>query len=180
MGEYIYLYHGSIEEVPIPKAKYNEDHFDQLDFGSGFYTTDDPKVAQLWGRLRSGRSAAIVSRYKFYIEDALRNCSYIDYSEKYDGYRSWFETITQCRIFAEDPAEYQIMFGPISDDNGFSLMSTHIDFDEIENFIFETSYLDIIDTPDDLLVELLEISPGEQIVFKDEEALTYLEYDGVE
>lgn len=182
MDDFIYVYHGSNTKIEEPDAQHNSKYFYELDFGTGFYTTADLDIAKIWAMSKSEGdvATATVTRYKFYVSDALRNCSFIDFGALNDEYYSWMEAIVQCRVFQEELTDCQIIFGPISDDNGYVLLLGYIDDNKLAQYSIANSYLDAVNTPDLALVDLLEESPGEQIVFKDKQSLNYLIYDGIE
>lgn len=180
MEDFIYVYHGSNLVVPEPIVDFNEDHFNLLDFGAGFYTALDPQVARICAITRSSRyqGEPLISRYKFFQNDAIYNTEYINFSQTGQDYYDWLELVTQYRIFADDTNEYDLIEGPISDDNGYEIIVRGL-VDNVDDYILTTDYLSAVDNPDQTLIDLLDDSPGEQIVFKTKYALNFLEFDGV-
>ena len=108
--ESIVLYHGSnvsFEQVSLIHSK------DKRDFGKGFYTTTYRGQADAWARnlyLRYGGD-----RYLYTFEIRLSNELKILQFEGISG--EWLNMIKNNRIFGGIQHDYDIVIGPVADDN---------------------------------------------------------------
>ena len=152
------IYHGSDTPVKNPKILVSNR---LLDFGEGFYTTSSLEQAQRWAkRVREVRKTEeqIVSIYEFDRDKAEKLLKII----KFDSPdREWLQFVSACRSGKETNLEYDIVIGPVANDNVYATIQ-----------LFETGLLSEAETIIRLKVEKI----FDQILFHTEKALQYCAY----
>ena len=151
------LYHGSNIEVSSPKLLKIQR---ALDFGKGFYTTSDFEQARKWAertaRIRESGEAA-VSCYEL-PDDAFESLSVLRF-EKADA--AWLEYVTKNRRGNETVSGYDLVVGPVSNDQTFPTILLYLD-----------GYIDAQSAIRQLLPQKLK----DQYTFKTEKALSLLRF----
>jgi len=152
------IYHGSDIPVKAPKILISNR---LLDFGEGFYTTSSLEQAQRWAkRVREVKKTEeqIVSIYEFDAYKAEKSLKII----KFDSPgQEWLQFVSACRSGRETGLEYDIVMGPVANDNVYATIQ-----------LFETGLLSEAETIIRLKVEKI----FDQILFHTEKALQYCTY----
>lgn len=110
------LYHGSnriIDKIDLSAGKKFKD------FGQGFYTTDIEKQAQEWSRTVTNRfgGTPAVTEYEFNLEGAIEAGLNVKIFEVADREWALFVMANRDRSGAEYRHDYDIVIGPVADDN---------------------------------------------------------------
>lgn len=108
------LYHGSNQKVEYPEirtAKYHKDFF------WGFYCTHTQEQAERWSTRHGGKG--VVNVYEYQENPALKVKVFPELSEE------WLDFIVACRRGI--PHEYDIVEGPMADDQIFNYVQQFID-----------------------------------------------------
>ena len=156
------IYNGSDVVVERPKILRSNR---LLDFGMGFYTTSNKEQAIRWAErvsLRNNTGNKVLSVYKFDIDRAKSEAKVIEFrfaDEK------WLDFITASRRGKEILDEYDIVIGPVADDNVYLTVK-----------LFETGVLDKTEAVKRLKVEKL----FDQILFHTEKGLEFCIFDRYE
>ena len=144
------LYHGSHVCVEKPDLLHSRE---DIDFGKGFYLTEDSNMACKWA---ANKSIAYVNKYNFDFS-GLRVIEL-----KLD--QTWLDFVATNRGYADyefDVDKYDVIIGPTADDKLFSTLesyfSQHIDADTAIKYLNITGY-------------------SKQIVLKTEKALEKINY----
>jgi hypothetical protein len=117
------LYHGSnqlFEKVDLSKSR------DRRDFGRGFYTTTLKEQAEHWARsirLRLGGDGAYLYTYSFESSDQLRKKVFSGLSVE------WLELIKESRIYGGLRHDYDIVIGPVANDDTFRTITLYLEGD---------------------------------------------------
>ena len=152
------IYHGSDTPIKNPKILISNR---LLDFGEGFYTTSSLEQAQRWAkRVREVRKTEeqIVSIYEFDADNAEKFLQIIKFDSP--GHE-WLQFVSACRSGKETNLEYDIVMGPVANDNVYATIQ-----------LFETGLLSEAETIIRLKVEKI----FDQILFHTENALQYCTY----
>lgn len=114
------LYHGSVADfdlIDLAKSK------NRRDFGKGFYTTVLEKQSKEWAyrkSLREKSSTYYVYRYLFTKNDSL-NIKYFDALN-----REWLEFIKENRSKGGTQHNYDVVIGPVADDDTMETVQLYI------------------------------------------------------
>ena len=151
----IILYHGSNTEVQEPQLlKKQRD----LDFGKGFYTTSDFDQAASWARRTArirGTGVPSVTVYEL-ADEHLRELAILRFPE---ANRAWLEYITANRRGIVPNDGYDIVMGPVANDQTFPTLLLYLD-----------GFLEA----DAAIKRLLPQKLRDQIVLKTEKAIALL------
>ncbi|MBP5640286.1 MAG: DUF3990 domain-containing protein [Victivallales bacterium] len=111
------VYHGSTSEVRHPDISFSKNN---LDFGRGFYMTSYREQAERWAKRKAMRcqSKAFLSIYE--LADDLSAYRVLRFT-KID--ETWLDFICSCRRGGKDYQSYDIIQGPIADDDVFQCVS---------------------------------------------------------
>lgn len=155
------LYHGSNVEVKYPSIIESNR---ALDFGKGFYLTSDEEQAIRWAKaqkLRRKSEKAVVSKFEFDKEGIS------DISAKiFDGPNSeWLDYISANRKNIYDGKLYDIVIGPVANDNTMTVISEYI----AGTIDKETA-----------IILLKPQKLADQYAFSTKKALHYLEFKGAD
>ncbi|MBC7960855.1 MAG: DUF3990 domain-containing protein [Vallitaleaceae bacterium] len=156
------IYHGSDVVVVKPEILQSSR---LLDFGIGFYTTSKKEQAVRWAEkvsIRNNTTRKLLSVYNFEIEKAKKELSIIQFTAADE---KWLKFITLNRTGKRISEEYDIVIGPVADDNVYLTVK-----------LFETGVLDEGETLKRLKVEKL----FDQILFHTEEGLRFCAFDHYE
>ena len=151
------LYHGSNVEVMTPKLIQS---VRALDFGQAFYLTSDFDQASRWAKtsvLRRKEGCAIVSVYEF-DESAASQLRTLNFSGP-DA--AWLKYVSQNRNGMIDTADYDIVSGPVANDNTMPVL----------NLYFKGAY-----SEDEALRRLLPQRLKDQFAMKTDAAIACLSY----
>lgn len=154
----MYLYHGSNVVVSKPEIK---DISRGLDFGKGFYTTSDYKQAFSFSKRKTltlGQGKPIVSIYSFDIDSAKECCNIKQFESPSE---EWLDFVTEHRNNAYLSDEYDIIFGPVADDNVYRVVSL---------------YFNNVLTKDEAIKRLLPMKLKDQYVFCTDKSLSFLKF----
>lgn len=151
------LYHGSNVVVENPKIILPER---ALDFGIGFYLTTDYEQARKWAKLRSKRSGEgkpFVSIYEI-DENDINNLKVLKFGE---ANKEWLEFVARNRKKEIINDNMDLIIGPVANDNTMPVITLYLrgDYDA-----------------DEALRRLLPQKLKDQVVFKTEKSLKYLNF----
>lgn len=149
------IYHGSDVIVEKPEILQSDR---LLDFGIGFYTTSNNEQVVRWAEKVSSRNNTgkrFLSVYNFDLEKAKNELNIIEFKS---ADVKWLDFITANRRGKEIPQEYDIVIGPVADDNVYLTVK-----------LFETGVLDKEEALKRLKVEKL----FDQILFHTTRALEF-------
>ncbi|MDR1288395.1 MAG: DUF3990 domain-containing protein [Treponema sp.] len=154
------LYHGSNTIVETPRLIA---HNRFLDFGNGFYTTPNKdqavKFAQIVVQRRGG--AEIVSMYEY---NEISAASELDILHFTDTDAAWLDFITQNRRGIYNGKKYDILSGPVANDNVYETVNYY----SMGIFSVEEA------------VERLKVwKLYDQITFCTEKALRHIRFSGI-
>ena len=116
----IILYHGTdslFDVIDLSKSK------ERRDFGVGFYTTTISSQAENWARSKTKRNhtgSAYVYVYEANIDEHLFVCEHLDMSLE------WLEMIRQNREMGGIQHKYDIVIGPVANDDTMLTVSRYI------------------------------------------------------
>jgi hypothetical protein len=146
------LYHGSNQKfshVDLSKSK------DKRDFGKGFYLTTIQKQAEAWAKSLFNRhrdGAKYVYNFNLSISDTLK-------IKSFDGLsKEWLEFVILNRTKGGIQHDFDIVRGPIADDNTTRTIAFYVDKKSVE----------------DTLEQLKFMRPNDQVSIHTEKALSYL------
>ena len=154
------LYHGSNLVVEKPKLILQNR---ALDFGCGFYTTENENQAvsfaqKVWSRRKDG--TPVVSIYEFNEKDAFAACTSIRFPSADEV---WLDFVSANRNRRYTGEIYELIFGPVADD---------------DIFVTFALYADGILTKEETLNHLKIKKLYNQMVFTSEKALAFLKFAG--
>jgi hypothetical protein len=124
------LYHGSNLIVDKPTLEHSRK---TLDFGVGFYTTSNKRQVVDFAHkimLRRKSEDQWVSVYDFDMETAKKELKIMQFT-KID--KQWLDFIIQNRLGAYHDVQYDIIQGPVADDDVFSSILLYESGDLTEN-----------------------------------------------
>jgi len=156
------IYHGSDVVVEKPKILQSTR---LLDFGIGFYITSNKEQAVRWAEkvsLRNNTGKKFLSVYTFDLEKSKKEFNVIEFTSADE---KWLDFITANRSGKEISEEYDIVIGPVADDNVYLTVK-----------LFETGVLDKEEALKRLKIEKL----FNQLLFHTEKALEICEFDHYE
>ena len=110
------FYHGSSVEIEKPDLKHSRK---DIDFGAGFYLTQDDKMAKKWA---CNRNESILNAYK--IDFTNLNIKYLTADKEWLDYVSWNRTHEKKSF---DDSDYDIIIGPTADDKLFVIIDMYQD-----------------------------------------------------
>ncbi len=151
------LYHGSNTEVVAPRLM---PMARALDFGRAFYLTSDFGQASSWAKtavLRRGDGNAVVSVYEF--DDSA--ASHLRMLRFEGPNAAWLKYVTRNRTGLSDDADYDIVAGPVANDNTMPVL----------NLYFKGAY-----SEEEALRRLLPQRLKDQFAFKTAAALACLAF----
>jgi len=151
------LYHGSNILIENPKII---DSGKKLDFGAGFYMTSSYEQAKRWAQLKTtrlGKGKGVVSVFEF-DEEKLSLLKSITYPK---ADKMWLATITNFRTEDSYKLDYDVMIGPVADDDALPTIRLYFRgmYDESE-----------------ALKRLLPQKLKDQYVFKTKQSLSELKF----
>jgi adenine specific DNA methylase Mod len=120
MVDELILYHGTnvyFEQVDLNHSK------DKRDFGRGFYTTTQIEQAQNWAEnmnIRYGGDGNYVMKYKIHFDSEL-------FIKVFNGLnREWLTMIKDNRLIGGIQHNYDIVIGPVADDNTIRTVALYV------------------------------------------------------
>lgn len=152
------IYHGSNVVVNRPEILEEQR---MLDFGKGFYTTKNEEQAQRWAQKVSARrnsNKGCISAYEFDYENASKELDIIRFETADE---KWLEFVCSCRKGEDFPKNYDMVFGPVADDNVYETVQ-----------LYELGVLKTAEALERLKIEKLY----NQILFHSEKSLNYCSY----
>ena len=150
--------HGSSIVVDKPRMLQSERF---LDFGTGFYTTTNKEQASRWAQRVAVRRKAemqYLSVYEFDYERTEKELKVMWFEQANE---EWLNFICTCRSGKSITEEYDLVFGPVADDNVYATVQ-----------LYELGVLDKDETIKRLKVEKLY----NQVLFHTEKALSLCSY----
>lgn len=151
------IYHGTTYLFDKPNL---EKSYDRRDFGLGFYTTIIYEQSKVWSyrrSLRENKQNYYVNKYEFYETEKLN-------IKKFDDMNlEWLELIKENRNKGGLQHDYDIVMGPVADDNTMETIQL---------------YINNILTASEAIERLCYFKVNNQISFHTEKALSYLEFIG--
>jgi len=151
------LYHGSYLTVESPNLALSRKN---LDFGIGFYTTENKNQAVAFAEkvmIRKDQKRQSVSIYEFDSEAAAA----LDILRFSNPGRLWLDFVHQNRRGAYKGKTYDLVIGPVANDDVFATL-----------IVYEQGILNVEQTLEALKIKELY----SQYVFKTEKALSLLKY----
>ncbi len=149
----IIVYHGTaydFDHIDLGKSK------NKRDFGQGFYTTTIQAQAESWAKnisLRMKKRPAYVYVYEFTFADEL-------HYKIFDALtREWLEFIKENRSRGGTQHDYDVVIGPVADDNTMLTVSR---------------YMNGIYTEEEALQRLSYFKVNDQLCLNTEKALRYI------
>ena len=134
-----------------------------LDFGTGFYTTTDKnqaiKFTEKFIKLKKNR---IINIYEYNEAEAKKTLSILEFSE---ANIEWLRYIVKNRSGKGNDNDCDIVIGPVADDRVY---------DVVVNFELE------VFSEEEAIRRFKTFKLTDQIVFKNEKSLKYIEYIGDE
>lgn len=134
------LYHGTcckFSLIDLSKSK------DKRDFDKGFYTTTIFEQAEKWAKnqfIRYGGDGSFVKEYEYTPNPNLK----IKYFEKMN--KDWLEFVKKCRTNGGLPHNYDIVQGPVANDNTMRTIALYIaDVYTVEQAIEQLRYFKVND-----------------------------------
>ena len=118
------LYHGSNISVEKPKIIQSER---ALDFGEGFYLTSDFEQAKKWAILMTNRrktGKAIVSTYEIQDQRLKSQMRILEFNH---ASNEWLEFISKNRKKENIENKWDIIIGPVANDNTMPVISLYLD-----------------------------------------------------
>lgn len=119
------LYHGSLVEVKEPLANVGRR---ELDFGPGFYLTNDKTQAESWAQTLAGRkknAKAILNEYSFDVdkfeEVGYKELVFREYNIE------WLDFIAASRKSKEPWKEFDWIEGGVANDSVISTVDAYVD-----------------------------------------------------
>lgn len=109
------LYHGTASIFEKPDLSFSRE---DIDFGVGFYCTEDLEMAKIWA---SNKNRSIVNTYEFDLSDLK--------IYHFEANEEWLKFIQGNRLGEEtkDYSSYDILIGPTADDKLFATLNRFID-----------------------------------------------------
>ena len=147
------LYHGSTMVVDKPEILQSERF---LDFGTGFYTTTNKEQAIRWAvnvAVRRKTAIKIISAYEFDDQRAEKELKVIHFNRADE---LWLHFICACRSGKSHIEDYDMVFGPVADDNVYTTVQ-----------LFELGVLDEAET----IKRLRVVELYNQVLFHTEKSL---------
>jgi len=152
------LYHGSNVAVTKPDLNLSRKN---LDFGAGFYTTENKAQAVEFARkvmIRKGGKNQVVSVYEFDANKAESMLKILRFSAPD---RLWLDFVHQNRRSIYTGALYDLVNGPVANDDVFATL-----------IVYEQGILNVEQTLEALKIKELY----NQFVFKTDKALSLLKH----
>ncbi|MDR2576040.1 MAG: DUF3990 domain-containing protein [Treponema sp.] len=152
------LYHGSDVTVKNPNLNLSRKN---LDFGAGFYTTENKEQAVDFSQkvmIRKKQKKRSVSVYNFDMDTAESVLNILRF-QALD--RLWLDFVHQNRRGTYTGKSYDLVIGPVANDDVFATL-----------IVYEQGLLNVEQTLESLKVKKLY----NQFVFKTEKALSLLKY----
>ena len=147
------LYHGSDRIISEPDLLHSRQN---VDFGSGFYTTSIYEQAARWcGKFKRRGKESIINVYRF--DEAAGNMRIL----QFDSYsEEWLDFILKCRS-GRDDSDYDIVTGGVANDKVFNTVELYFD--------------GLIDKAEAIRRLRFE-KPNMQMCFRTKESLKYLHF----
>jgi hypothetical protein len=117
----ITLYHGSNQMFEKVDLSYSRD---RRDFGKGFYTTTLREQAEHWAKgmhTRLGGDGAFIYTFSFDLTDDICIKTFHDLNIE------WIELIKESRIYGGLRHKYDVVIGPVADDNTFQTITMYLE-----------------------------------------------------
>ena len=152
------LYHGSNIIVKTPELVKQTR---ALDFGYGFYTTPNMPQAEAFAkRVTAIRKAGAASLSIYELDEvaSFGECRMLRFDSANE---SWLKFVADCRNGVDAPEEYDLIFGPIADDD----MTLTINL-----------YLSGLYSTKEAIERLKVKNTYHQLVFKTDKALSYIHF----
>ena len=155
------VYHGSNIVVEKPRLV-SQNRF--LDFGKGFYTTENKTQAisfaeKVYRRRQEG--VPIVSAYEFDEKTAFAVCSLLRFDVPDEA---WLDFVSQHRNGTYKGTAYELIYGPVANDDIFATF---------------TLYAGVELTKEETIARLKVKKLFNQLVLSSEQALSFMTFIGV-
>ena len=154
------VYHGSNTVIEVPKLIMQNR---ALDFGKGFYTTENKQQAVSFADkvfLRRKEGQPIVSVYEFDEVQAFSVCSLLRFDLPDE---TWLDFVSANRNRTFQGDSYELVYGPVANDDVFVTFA-----------LYAAGEL----SKDETLSRLKIKNLYNQLVFSSERALSFLKYTG--
>lgn len=149
------LFHGTnkkFTDIDLLRSK------DKRDFGKGFYTTTIFDQAEKWAKnqqVRYGGDGSFVKEFEFIENTNLKIKSFPEMNAE------WLEFVKKCRIEGGTPHDYDIIKGPVANDNTMRTIAL---------------FISGIYTTEQAIEQLKFFKVNDQVSFHTEKALKCLEW----
>lgn len=157
------VYHGSTAIVQKPDVTFGRTN---LDFGTGFYTTDKRMQAERWVQrfIHLGKRS-FINIYNFDDTNLPLNCKYKHFL-KYD--EEWLDFIISCRHGGKDYLNYNVIEGGIANDKVFNTIELYFDNlidkqEALKRLIFEKPNNQICFISQDIMNKYLHFEKAEEV-----------------
>lgn len=134
------LFHGTnkhFDAIDLSTSK------DKRDFGKGFYTTTIYEQAEKWAKnqlVRYGGDGSFVKEYEFNTDKNLKMKIFSEMNGE------WLEFVKKCRTEGGTPHDYDIIQGPVANDNTMRTIALYISgIYTTEQAIEQLKYFDVND-----------------------------------
>lgn len=151
------LYHGGSHIIECPEIREPDR---TLDFGKGFYLTSSQNQAERWvkGHLKGRFETGYVNSYEFDLEEVPSDVKVKIFSRADE---EWVDFVLDNRLVVGFEHDYDIVFGPVANDNVYAQMS-----------LFEGGII----SKERLIEELKAYKLVDQYLFHSERGLRYLHF----
>ncbi len=111
------FYHGSYTEVKNPDLLHSRE---DIDFGAGFYLTEDPRMAKKWA---VSKTVSVVNEYE---SDFSKLKVY-----RFSLDKEWLDFVKNNRLFEKEKnykyEKYDVIIGPTTDDKLYDSLRDYLD-----------------------------------------------------
>jgi len=154
------VYHGSTVPVEIPRILQSDR---MLDFGEGFYTTNNHEQAIRWAKRVAARrktDICVITEYEFESESAEKELQIVRFDKPGEA---WLDFVSANRSGHKIWASYDIVIGPVANDMVYTTV-----------LLYEQGVLD-----KDTAIKQLKVQElFNQILFHTEKSLQFCRYIG--
>jgi hypothetical protein len=157
MENEIILYHGTNVKFDVVDLKHSKD---KRDFGRGFYTTTIKEQAFNWAEnmyIRYGGEGQYVMKFRLKLSEDLSTKVFCGLT------KDWLTMIKNNRLLGGTQHDYDIVIGPVADDNTIRTVSL---------------FVAGIYNEDIAIDRLRPYEPHDQVSLHTQQALLYLEFLG--
>lgn len=156
------LYHGSLEIVTKPEIRIYPDR--AMDFGQGFYCTTSFEQADKWAKAKIRKGNANIAYVNEYTFEKFPGGLRIKEFPK-EPNLEWLDFVVESRTNPKHEYEYDIVTGPVANDDAFAAIETYIAEGDTSQ-----------ERKEKLIKELKTYKLRDQILFHTEESIKRLSF----